>query len=643
MGGGAVGMAHAGGGGEKSTYVDDVFSTYLYEGNATAQGTVQQIVNGVDNTEGGLVWIKSRGGINHMLLDTARVSGGLPYELQADNNTAQAGPYAGYNITAFNDNGFKLEGNGGHTNQQGQNYVSWNFREAEGFFDIVTWEGNNTSGRQLPHNLGCIPGTVIVKQTDGTEDWTVYHRDTGKDVKLKLNTNGSTGGTSSWNNVVPTSTYVELGANTAVNQTGKNYVAYLFAGGSSTEDGAHSIFYNSPSGTVRRILCGDSGNTTADFNFGTGDLTIECWIKCSASQGDYPRVVAFGPQWQAEMAALQWDHDSNANRVTFYCYNHSSSTTSPLLKSRIFGFNNDGQYHHLAVTRSGNTWRLFVDGVLEDQETWSGSTNTANSYCTIGNTPGSATTAWFGGYISNVRVVKGTAVYTSSFRPPTEPLTNITNTKLLCCNNLSGTAATVTPIALTETNINQNQIDNPFDDPKGFKFGKDNDQNLVKCGSYIGAASHSTEVEVKLGFEPQWILIKDTQGSGGTDDWVIFDPVRKWSGTDSSNTRWLEANESNAEQEGSMARITSTGFICKDSSFVNGSSNKFIYVAIRRSDGYVGKPVEAASEVFAMDAGAGGSTIPNFDSNFPVDFALNRTISSTADWYSSKERLQENI
>ena len=290
---------------------------------------------------------------------------------------------------------------------------------------------------------------ILLKKTNGDRDWFEYHRDLGKDYWIKFNENGvSVNENNSWGTTTPDannfgymSGYIGGGGSSA------QFVAYLFGGGSSTAAGAHSVYWPAAGGQTRRILCGDAGNTTADFNFGTGDLTIECWIKCGNSQGTYPRVVAIGPQWEANMAAIQWDHDNTANRVSFYCYNHSSDPNTPLLKSSAKGFNNDGQYHHVAVTRDGNKWRLFVDGFLEDIASWSGSTNTANSYCTIGNTPGTATTAWFGGYISNVRIVKGTAVYTDSFKPSTKSLTSVTNTKLLCCNNLSATAATVTPIS----------------------------------------------------------------------------------------------------------------------------------------------------------------------------------------------------
>ena len=50
------------------------------------------------------------------------------------------------------------------------------------------------------------------------------------------------------------------------------------------------------------------------------------------------------------------------------------------------------------------------------------------------------------GFISNVRLVKGTALYTTDFTPPTRELTNVTNTKLLCCqSNTSAGAAAVSP------------------------------------------------------------------------------------------------------------------------------------------------------------------------------------------------------
>ena len=62
----------AGGAVATKTYVDDVFSTFLYTGNATARS----INTSIDMTEGGLVWIKDRGSAyNHSLQDTERGAG----------------------------------------------------------------------------------------------------------------------------------------------------------------------------------------------------------------------------------------------------------------------------------------------------------------------------------------------------------------------------------------------------------------------------------------------------------------------------------------------------------------------------------------------------------------------------------------
>ena len=611
------------GGAKDSTYVDDVFNVEAYKG--TAQNG-QQHVNGIDLAgEGGMLWVKDRTAANnHVLFDTER---GPTVMLRLGNTTAGEEGIGSGVFESFNSDGWTSGNWGGigHLN----NYGAWTFRNQDGFFKVVKWTGNGVSGRQIAHGLESTPGFVMTKALDNSDGWRTLHRwDFSKMVYIS-NDLLAGGSSSAFTGSVCDATHLTVTSDGAINASGQDYIAYVFAGGPSTAAGANSISFPSPAGDPRRILCGNASNTTADFNFGTGDLTIECWIKCNASQGSYPRVVAIGPQWQAEMAALQWDHSENANKVTFYCYNHSSSTTSPLLTSTVKGFNGDGQWHHIAVSRSGNTWRLFVDGNIEDKETWTGSTNTANSYCTIGNTPGTATTAWFGGYISNVRVVKGTAVYTSAFRPPTAPLTNITNTKLLCCNNLSATSATVTPIALTETNVSQNQTENPFDDPEGFKFGGDGDENLIKCGSYTG--NTSVQPIINCGWEPQFIMIKCT--SQGTTNWSMYDCIRGIFTGESEN--YLYPNLSSTEYTADRLELTSTGFkvITTGGVLTNVDGGNYIYIAIRRSDGYVGKPALAGTDALAMDTGAASSNIPNFDSsnNFPVDFCLVKTPASSGD------------
>jgi len=611
FGGGATGFgAHSSS--ATKTYLDDVFSTYLYTGNASSN----QIINGIDNTEGGLVWIKGRDQtINNMLLDTARVSGGLPYELKSDTSGAQAGPYAGYNITSFNDNGFNLSGGGGHTNNSGSDYASWNFRKTPGFFDIVTWTGNGTSGRTVSHSLGSIPGCIMVKCTSAGNNWAVYHKGTTATHYLQLNTAAAAADDSGlWNDTEPTSTEFTVGDSGSVNDNGETYVAYIFAGGESDAATARSVDFT-PNSNASLQLSGSS-----DLDAGTGDYSIEGWIYTTFT--GTTRQIIF--------------HSGGADNGSLYLGIASDQIYIANYNAYILqantgygGDNESGQWIHVAACRSGSTLKIFKNGIKVASGTDSGDYTSSN-----GNTASIGFGGAMGvkGKLSNVRFVKGTAVYTSSFRPPTEPLTDVTNTKLLCCNNSSASGATVTPNTITATNSAAASIDSPFDDSSGFKFGADGDQNLVKCGSYVGNGGTQN---INIGFEPQWILFKKSNADTGW--WIILDSMRGIVNGDNDNG--LFPNNDNAEGSYSYGHVTPTGFEVSSTGSVNGNGDSFIYMAIRRPDGYVGKPVTAATKVFAMDYGNASTTIPAFDSGFPVDFGLLKKPGSALDW-TATTRLQ---
>jgi len=150
-------------------YIEEVFSTWLYTGN----GSTQTITNGIDLAgEGGLVWIKDRdsGAKGHALFDTAR---GVNKKLQSQSAGAE---FSSPNqLTAFNATGFDL-GSSGDPNGSGTTYASWTFRKQPKFFDVVTWTGDGVQGRQISHSLNSVPGCIIVKRTDTTAGWAVYHR-----------------------------------------------------------------------------------------------------------------------------------------------------------------------------------------------------------------------------------------------------------------------------------------------------------------------------------------------------------------------------------------------------------------------------------------------------------------------------------
>jgi hypothetical protein len=232
--------AAAGNAGE-SLYVEDVFSTYLYDGN----GTTQTITNGIDLAgEGGLVWCKPRTiGNPHYLGDTER---GINKFLEsnatnAEGTSSTTGGNTG-DVNAYNANGFSV-GSTGRVNQAGQSFASWTFRKAEKFFDVVTYSSDTTSGaRTISHNLGSTPAFIIVKGLNFSDAWYVYHISTGVNKYLELNLTGAGhASTNFWG--VTDSTFTVDGFLNNNGSTGKDYVVYLFASdaGGFGDDGDENI------------------------------------------------------------------------------------------------------------------------------------------------------------------------------------------------------------------------------------------------------------------------------------------------------------------------------------------------------------------------------------------------------------------
>lgn len=180
----------------------------------------------------GLVWIKSQtSAYNHNLFDT--VSGATKL-LHTNNTTGTATDTS--SLTSFNANGFILgSGNtaGSQVNTTSDNFVSWTFAKKAKFFDIVSYTGTGVA-RTISHNLQSVPGLIIVKRTDTTGNWQVYHSGlTSAAYAVQLNlTNAQASDTTIWNSTTPTGTVFSVGTNVDVNASGGTYVAYLFASNS---------------------------------------------------------------------------------------------------------------------------------------------------------------------------------------------------------------------------------------------------------------------------------------------------------------------------------------------------------------------------------------------------------------------------
>jgi len=234
-------MSAAGAAADK-VYVDDVFSTFLYNGTGS---TAQTINNGIDlSGEGGMVWIKDReASSDHAIYDTER---GVQKLIKPNQNYAEDSSSSGTkDLYQFNSNGFSIgEDNAAYLNTNNNSHCSWTFRKAPGFFDVVTYTGNGTAGRTIAHDLGSVPGVVIIKRLEQATQWRVYHRSLGNDKILELNDTAAAQTTSvHWNGTDPTSTDITLGTSATVNGNGSQYVAYIFAHDDQSfgEDGDKAI------------------------------------------------------------------------------------------------------------------------------------------------------------------------------------------------------------------------------------------------------------------------------------------------------------------------------------------------------------------------------------------------------------------
>ena len=279
-------QAAAGSAGGEALNVEDVFSTYLYTGNSTAR----TITNGIDlSGEGGLVWSKTRNvAVGNALVDTE--TGPQTYLVSESTAALRTDNYATLGLTAFNSDGYSLgvDTNSDRFNRDTRSYVSWTFRKAPKFFDVVTF--TYTGSAQINHNLGCKIGAIIMKRTDAAQDWLGwYYRgpSAGSGYYLSLNTTEANAGGRV--DTVHSDTYFDplyvRGSNsggTVSPVIGGTYVAYLFA--HNDGDGEFG-----PDGDADIIKCGSYTGT------GTAGHFID---------------LGFEPQWlmiKRSDAAASWE------------------------------------------------------------------------------------------------------------------------------------------------------------------------------------------------------------------------------------------------------------------------------------------------------------------------------------------------
>jgi hypothetical protein len=311
------------------TLVSEVFSTTTYAGN----GSTQTITNNIDvSTKGGLIWAKARSGTfataDHLLQDSARGFGdstGL-----ASSTTSAQFSYSGL-IQSVSTTGFTT-GSNPYSNASSTNYVAWTFREQPKFFDIVTYTGNGST-QNIAHSLGSVPGCIIVKRTDGTADWQVYHRSLANTQFLLLNQADGVATGTYWNSTTPTNSVFSVGTDSSVNASGGAYVAYIFAHDAGGFVGGNAI------------SCDSYAGSSSDININLGYQVQWVMVKNTTTSGN----------WQILDAVRGMPSTGSALTLAPNLSNAESSLTAPIIVPTATGMTITGGIG-AAINSAGNNY-----------------------------------------------------------------------------------------------------------------------------------------------------------------------------------------------------------------------------------------------------------------------------------------------
>jgi len=573
-----------------AAFVDALFQIHLWTGNGTSDRT---ITNNIDlSGKGGLVWTKERNDTDkHLLIDTER---GATKYLQSATDSGEA--TSSESLKVFNSDGFTI-GNLADINGNNDTFVSWTFRKQPKFFDIVTYTGDGQDGgRTIAHNLGSVPGMILVKRTNSDFKWVVYHRGNTAapetDV-LHLNLTDATADLgSAWYDVAPTSSVFTVGDQLGVNQNNSTYVAYLFA--HNNDDGG----FGEP-GDQDIIKCGSyTGNTSTRPTINLGFEPQFLMIKRTDSADNWYMLDT-----------MRGILTSGGNDTYLYANaNTAEATVSEVLKVTATGFQleddfggwnaSGGNYIYMAIRRGGM------------------------------QTPTAASDV----FAVNIRSSSdGEGKYTSGF-PVDFSLANNYDAE---GNTFAGTRLTNTHLQTNATVVEASSAtDYEWDHNDGVSIGVDgffggstNNINWMwkrargyfDVVAYTGNGQNGQQIKHNLGVAPELTFIKNR---GTTANWLTL----FYAGELANNEGWqsTQAFEDASSYMSSSFPNQATYFGASANSNAGASSNNYI--------AYLFATAAGVSKVGSFTQSGATNVACGFTGDTPALIILKRT-DDTGNWY----------
>ena len=320
----------------------------------------------------------------------------------------------------------------------------------------------------------------------------------------------------------------------------------------------------------------------------SGDFTIEFWFKGDNQAG----YAVFLESWTSSTSSGQrWAIQAEGSGTTNMIW-----VRDGLIKFTTSGIDAfDNAWHHHAVVRNGSTINYYIDGVSRGSESHSASLSSGTDFI-IGEY--SSGDYEIEGHLSNVRIVDGTALYTSNFTPPTKSLTAVTNTKLLTCQGNTIADASSSGHTLTANGDAAANLGFPA---SAFEFDGTNDFISATSTSSVafGTGDFAVETWVKVDDLTANHMIWETRSDvGSTQDGLVF---FVYGGNNDEWQVWTAGGSKIAGANGSVAadtwyhtvvtRISGTTTLYVNNVSIGSFSDSYNY---SNDDLYIGKNVSAA-------------------------------------------------
>jgi hypothetical protein len=205
---------------------------------------------------------------------------------------------------------------------------------------------------------------------------------------------------------------------------------------------------NAITGSVEIDGTGDylSIPNTSDFRLGNSDFTIEGWAYLSAFGTNRTLFALF----ENATARRSYQLEVRSTGTVRFEWWYDGSTANNI--DSASGIISLGSWNHYAVVRNGSTLTLYINGVSANSSnvgTNSFFENTTEPFLIGGNLQSAVFSQSWQGFVSNFRLIKGTALYTSNFIPPTRKLIRLPGTVLLCCQDNTSVTTEATGKTIT--------------------------------------------------------------------------------------------------------------------------------------------------------------------------------------------------